>query len=95
MCSIPLIPLQTSVAHDRILLGEQRACLILAEGPEARHIVVGYAIQGDIILLVRVRQHIAEMLAERQMIVELKLGFDRKAQHGVLEMVFVLRLAIF
>ena len=95
MRGIPLVPLQTGVAHDGILLGEQRTCLVLPESPETRHIVVGYTVQGDIILLVRVRQHIAEMLAERKMVVKLEFRLDGKAQHGVLEMVFVLRLAIF
>ena len=95
MCGIPLVPFQTRVAHDGILLGKQRTRLILAEGSEARHIVVGDTVQRDIIFLVRVGQHVTEVFAERKMCIELESGLDGKAQHGVLEIVFVLRLAVF
>ena len=87
-------PFHACVAHDGVLLGEERTRLILPVSANAGHVVVGYGIERDIVFFVRVGQHVAEVFAERKVTVELEAGLDGDAEHGVLKVVLVLCVTV-
>ena len=90
VCSIAVAPVETSVAHHRILLASHRAHLVVYIGIHARNIIAGDTIQRDIQFLVGVDKIVAEVFAECQILVELELRRHREVDHRVLEAVLIL-----
>ena len=94
MSRIAVAPVDAGIAHHGVLLGEQRAHLILAVGTYAAHIVIRHTADWDIILLVGINQIITEMLAHKEMLVKLELRRNSQVDHGILPTVFVFSISI-
>ena len=92
---VAVAPVKTGVAHHRVLLRSQRAHLVLTIGVNARHIIVGHTVDGDVVHLIGVDQIIAEVLHQREVAVDLILGTHAQVEHGVLKAVLVFTLSIF
>ena len=90
VCSIAVAPVETRVAHHRILLASHRAYLVVYIRIHARNIIAGDTIQRDIQFLVGVDKIVAEVFAECQILVELELRRHREVDHRVLEAVLIL-----
>ena len=91
---VAVLPRQAGVAHERVLLREERTHLVLAGRGEALNVVVGHAVDGNVVLLVGAHQVVAEVLLQAEAGAEVEAGRHGNVEHGVLETVLVLGIAI-
>ena len=95
MCPVLVAPLYFRIARDRVLRRVKRTDFILYRKADRRHIVVRHTVDGHVILVVRIRQRIAEQRTDRQMLVKLPFRRNGEVQIRVLKVILVLGRTVF
>jgi len=90
MCTILISPLYFRIARNRVLRRIKRTDFILYRKTDRRNIVVRHTVDRHVVLIIRIRQRIAEQRTERQMLVELPSRSNGDVQIRVLKVILIL-----